>query len=99
MIRHIVAWNDKEGFSDLENQANVLKIKAELESLPKIIESILEFRVYLKPLPSSGRTIILNSLFVSQEALVAYQIHPEHKRVAAFIGSVTQDRVCIDYEE
>jgi hypothetical protein len=30
--------------------------------------------------------------------LETYQEHPEHKRVAAYIGKVRTDRACVDYE-
>jgi hypothetical protein len=38
-------------------------------------------------------------LFENEEALATYQAHPEHKRVSVFVGSVMQDRACIDYFE
>lgn len=60
MIRHIVAWNFKEGLSDEENRQNAEKIKKDL---------------------------------------AVYQDHPEHKKVGAFIGSVTKHRVCLDFYE
>ncbi|MCL2852849.1 MAG: Dabb family protein [Defluviitaleaceae bacterium] len=31
--------------------------------------------------------------------MAAYQTHPEHKRVSEFVGSVMQNRACIDYYE
>jgi hypothetical protein len=33
------------------------------------------------------------------EALAAYQVHPDHVRVASFVTSVMQNRTCIDYHE
>ena len=99
MLRHIVTWNYKDGLSDIENKANALKVKYELESLITSINGIIEINVYINELKSSNRDIILNSLFVSEDALSAYQAHPEHKRVSEFIGSVMQNRSCIDYYE
>ncbi len=99
MIRHIVAWNYKDGFSEAEKKQNSQSIKDELEALAQLIDGIVELRVNIEILPSGNRDIVLNSLFESKEALEAYQIHPEHKRIGAFIGSVTQDRVCVDYYE
>jgi len=99
MVRHIVAWSFKDGFTDEEKQAHALKIKTELEVLPSIIVGIVELNVQIDLLPTSNRSAVLNSLFESEEALKAYQIHPEHKKVSAFVGTVMTDRVCLDYEE
>lgn len=99
MVRHIVAWNYKEGFSDTENKENAQKVKIELEDLIKYIDGIIELKVYINTLTTGNRDIILNSLFQSEEILAAYQIHPEHKRVSLFVGTVMQNRVCIDYYE
>ena len=99
MIRHIVTWNYKDGFSESENRENALKVKYELESLPQFIDGIIAFKVHINQLSSSNRDIILNSLFESEEALANYQIHPKHKAVSALVGSFFQDRACIDYYE
>jgi len=99
MLRHIVAWNFKEGFTDEQNRENALKVKSELESLINHIDGLVEIRVFIDQLPSSTRNIVLNSLLRDEEALAVYQAHPEHQRVAAFVASVTRDRVCVDYLE
>ncbi len=99
MIRHIVAWNFKEGFTESEKRAHSEKIKRELEALPQQIEGIVEISVHIDLLPSSTRSVMLNSLHESVDALQVYQAHPEHQKVGAYIGSVMQDRVCVDYVE
>lgn len=99
MIRHIVTWNFKEGLSASEQQETALKIKAILEALKGRIEGLSELKVYIDLLPSSDRAIIISSLLVSEAALAAYQNHPEHQQASAFIKTVTQDRVCVDYVE
>ena len=99
VIRHIVTWNFKEGFSDTEKRQNALKVKTELENLKKVIQGIIELRVFIDVLLSSNRDIILNSIFENEKALSEYQIHPEHKRVSAYVGTVLQNRACIDYYE
>ena len=99
MLRHIVTWNYKDGFSDEENRKNALKVKTELENLTKTIEGIAELKVYINALSSSNKDIVLNSLFLDEKSLSEYQVHPEHKRVGEFIGAVLQDRACIDYFE
>ena len=99
MVRHIVTWNYRDGFSESENKENALRIKNELESLKHSIEGIIEMRVHINELSSSNKDLVLNSLFESAEALANYQVHPEHVRVGGFVRSVTQNRACIDYYE
>lgn len=98
MLRHIVTWNYKDGFSEAENKENALKIKQGLEALI-YIGGVVEIQVHINALASSNKDIVLNSLFESEEALANYQVHPEHKKIGAFIGFATQNRACIDYYE
>jgi len=97
MVRHIVLWNYADGFSPEENLQNAQKIKTLLEELPSMIDGIVELKVQINTMPSSNRDIMLDSTFESEEALAAYIIHPEHKRVGEFVRSVTKDRACVDY--
>jgi len=99
MIRHIVIWRFGDGFSEKQCQENALKIKKGLESLSKIMDGVVELKVAMDVLPSSNANIVLNSLFEGEEALSAYQNHPEHKRIGSFIKSVLTNRTCIDYVE
>ena len=99
MIRHIVAWSFKEGFTQEEKQAHLQKIKSSLEALPAIIGGVVELNVQTDLLETSNRSAMLNSLFESEEALKAYQVHSEHKKVSEFVRSVMEDSVCLDYEE
>ena len=99
MIRHIVIWNFKDGFSDTQNKENALTVKVELEKLAKTIDGIIELYVYINTLPSSNKDIVLKSLFVSEDTLSKYQIQPEHKKVSEFVSTVLQNRACIDYYE
>jgi len=97
MIRHIVAWNYSPEFSEEENRANGLKVKAELESLKGLVPEIIDIKVHLEQLGTSDRAVVLDSTFASEADLQAYQVHPEHVRVATFVRSVLTDRVCLDY--
>jgi hypothetical protein len=81
----------------VENIQNAQKMKSLLEELPRLIDGIVELKVQINPMQSSNRDIMLDSLFESEEALAAYIIHPEHKRVGEFVRSVTKDRACMDY--
>jgi hypothetical protein len=100
MVRHIVLWNFRDGadgFSPEENLQNAQKMKSLLEELSNLIDGIVELKVHINAMPSSNRDIMLDSLFENEEALAAYIVHPEHKRVGEFVRSVTKDRACVDY--
>lgn len=99
LIRHIVAWNYKDEFSDDENRKNSEKVKVELENLINDISEIVEMKVMLNPAKTSNRKVVLISLFNTEQDLMNYQVHPEHKRVSQFVGSVMKDRVCLDLYE
>lgn len=99
MIRHIVAWDFKEGFSEDENIKNAQKVKGGLENLKNLIDEVVEIKVLINPTSSSSRKVMLDSLFNSEEDLAKYQVHPEHKKVGEFVRSALKDRVCLDFEE
>jgi len=99
MVRHIVTWNYKDGFSETENRKNAMKIKNDLESLLQVVDGAIELKVYINELSTSNRDLVLNSLFESEESLAGYQLNPQHQEISAFIGSVMQNRACIDYYE
>jgi len=91
-------WNYADGFSAEENAQNAQQMKALLEELPGLINGIVELKVEVEPIPSSNRDIMLDSIFESEDALAAYIVHPEHKRVGKFVRAVTKDRACMDYK-
>ena len=99
MVRHIVSWSFDTSLPEEENRNLALRMKKDLEKLPRVIEGIVELKVMIDLLPSSNVNVSLNSLFESEEALNAYQIHPDHKSVSAYAGPLLKDRRCIDYVE
>ena len=99
MIRHIVTWKLKDGFTEAEKKANALKVKEAIEALVPLIEGIVSLEVIIDALPTSNRDLVLNSLYTSEESLAAYQVHPAHVKVSQEIGQYLADRACIDYYE
>ncbi len=98
MVRHIVAWNFAEGFSKEENLKNAQTIKSELENLKELIEGIVSIEVLINPMDTSDSDLMLDSVFVDEAALKAYQVHPEHVRVGTkFVRPSTCNRKCIDF--
>lgn len=99
MIKHIVAWNFREEFSDEEKNSNARKVKNDLEGLKNSIPEIVELKIIINPLSTSHRNVILYSTFRSEEDLQKYQTHPEHKKVSEFVGNVMKQRLCLDFDE
>ncbi|MDF2542978.1 MAG: Stress responsive alpha-beta barrel protein [Herbinix sp.] len=97
MVRHIVAWSFGDGFTAVENESNAKRIKQELEALKDIIEGIISIEVLVNPMDTSDSDLMLDSVLVSEEALKAYQVHPEHVKAAGFVRSVTKNRKCLDF--
>ncbi|MCL1936233.1 MAG: Dabb family protein [Defluviitaleaceae bacterium] len=93
MIKHIVCWNFKENVTFIEKE----RAKLELENLLNKIDGLEEVKVYINLLNTSDRQMVLDSTFISNEALLNYQIHKEHQKVAEFVKNITCDRVCLDY--
>ena len=98
MIRHIVAWNFRDEFNMEENKKYAEEIKRELENLKNLIDGIVSIEVLTNPLFSSDADILLDSVFVDEEAYKEYQVHPEHVRVGNnFVRPRTCNRKCVDF--
>ena len=99
MVHHIVAWTFHDEYSQEEKAAHAKRIKQELEALTDVIDGIVALAVVASPLPASSCDAALVSIFESEDALAAYQAHPEHQKVRTFIHSVLKHRSCLDYAE
>jgi hypothetical protein len=98
MVRHIVAWNYADGFTNEENQRNAENIKKELENLKNLINGIVSIQVSIHPLSTSDSDIMLDAVFENEEALKSYIVHPEHVRVGSnFVKPSTKNRKCLDF--
>ena len=87
-----------EGLSDAEKAEAGEKMKALLEPIQELIPGAVEIQVVSNQLASSNRDIALISTFETVEALSTYQNHPAHVEAGKYVGSVTCDRTCMDYE-
>lgn len=100
MFKHIVMWK----FRDRDDEGNskeeiIYKVKTLLEGLKDQIDVIRHIEAGIdKSRTSSSFDMALYSEFDSAEDCQAYQEHPAHKKVGAYIGSVRTDRVVVDYE-
>ena len=99
MVRHIVAWNYLEGFTQEENLQHAARVKAELEALPGVVPGLISLQVDISPLPTSDRDVVLNSLMESEEALAVYQAHPAHVNAGSYLRTVLINRTTMDFLE
>jgi quinol monooxygenase YgiN len=98
MVKHIVMWKLAEQAEGRDRAGNAARIKAELEALRGRIPGLLAIEVGVNVDRSDAAyDLVLYSEFTDEAALQAYQVHPEHQKVAAFIGKVRTARVLVDY--
>ena len=98
MIKHIVMWKLKDSAEGASKQENIKKMKAGLEALKTKISRIKHLEVGINMVPSDAAyDVALYSEFVSEKDLDGYQKHPEHLKIADFIGKIRESRVVIDY--
>ena len=99
MVKHVILWTLKEGFSEEQLVKIKAGIKEGLEGLAGKVPGLLEIHVVTEGLASSNVDVMLDSTFESEEALKGYAIHPEHVAVAdGKVRPFTASRSCLDYE-
>lgn len=98
MIKHIVMWRLKDEARGHSRAANAERVKAKLEALQGRVPGLLRIEVGLDfGGTEASADVVLYSEFEDRQALEAYQTHPEHEAVKAFIGEVTEQRWVVDY--
>lgn len=98
MLKHIVMWKLKEQAEGNTNIKNALLMKEMLETLKNSIPEIGLIEVGLNVNSSAvAYDVVLYSEFKDEEAFEIYLDHPEHLKVAEFVGKVYDDRVVVDY--
>ena len=100
MVKHIILWKLKSELSEAEKNEAMVNAKAALEALVDKIPGLLFVKVNINGLSSSNADMMLDTTLESEEALKAYQSHPDHVYVAnTFVRPFTEVRMCLDYEE
>ena len=98
MVKHVIIWKLKDGYSDEEISGIKKDIKEGLEGLKGHIPGLREIKVYTEPLKSSNCDLILDSEFENEESLAGYTDHPLHVEVAQNkVRPFVAQRNCIDY--
>ena len=94
MIVHIVMFKFKE-----ENkQANLVKVRAILEQLPKKIDELISMEVGLNfDTADRAMDLSLYSTFKTKADLESYAVHPAHIKVVEFIKTEVTESKVVDY--
>ncbi len=99
MIKHIVFWRLKESAHGNSKLANARLIKEKIEGLRGRIPGLLTIELGIDTTATENSSdIVLYSEFSSQEALSAYQVHPEHMAIVPFVVEAQCERRVVDYE-
>ena len=100
MIRHIVMWKLKPEALGAGKRENAENIKQKLEGLAHRIKEIRTIEVGINSSSDEAAyDVVLVSEFLTWADLRRYQEHPLHKEAAAFISSVRESRVVVDYDK
>lgn len=100
MIVHIVFWKlHEQGLNGKSKQENALEMRRRFDALRGVIPGLLtcEIGIDVAHTPDSV-DVVLYSEFESMAALDAYQPHPAHQEIVAFLKDVRSERRVIDYE-
>lgn len=99
MIKHIVMWTLKESAEGADKAANARQMKELLQALPAKISVLRELEVGTDVFAAAPACdVVLYTVFDSRADLDAYQVHPEHQKVVAFVKLVVATRSVLDYE-
>lgn len=95
-LRHVVAW--KIAATDPETRAEHAQgIADRLAALVGVVPSIGSLSVGPNVIDGNW-DVALVADFADEAALDAYQTHPDHQAVVAYVRSVVSDRVAVDFE-
>lgn len=99
MIKHIVFWKLKEEAKGQSKAENLIQMKSLLESLVAKVPGILALEVGSNVYSGDMcADLALYTEFATLADLDAYQVHPEHLEVVAFVKEVVCERRVMDYE-
>ena len=100
MVRHVILWKLKDGYSAAEKEKIKKEAKKALEDLIDKVPSLMSIAVHVNPLESSNCDMMLDSLFEDAVGLAEYANHPAHLLAAdTFVCPYTASRVCMDFTD
>jgi len=98
MLKHIVLFKLKDHAEGRSKMENADTIKNDLEALIGKILQLRRMEVGINCVPGEAAyDVAIYSEFVNEADLNIYAKHPEHVRVAEFVGKVRESRAVVDY--
>ena len=98
MLKHIVMWKLRDVAEGKTRHENADLMKEMLEGLKDKISEIDQIEVGININSSDAAfDVVLYSEFENEEALVSYQKHPEHIKVADYVVKINEKRIVVDY--
>ena len=98
MLKHIVLFKLKERAEGASKEENARKIKRDLEALAGKIPQLRHMEVGINCIPGEAAyDVAIYAEFADEKDLSIYMKHPEHVKVADFVGKVRESRVVVDY--
>jgi heme-degrading monooxygenase HmoA len=99
LITHIVMWRLHESALGNSKAENARRMQAKLEALRGKIPGLLQLEAGLDfSATAASADVVLVTRFASRADLAAYQAHPDHQAVVAFVREVAAERRLVDYE-
>ena len=100
MIRHVIMWKFTEEFEGMNKDMIMDAVEEKFRHLKKTIPEI-KFMSVERDVLRSVRSfdMIYVTEFESLEALEVYRVHPEHVKVAEFIGKIRTAQAVTDTEK
>jgi len=93
----MIIWRLKDSLDNKEERTKAIKIA--LEDLCGKIDGLLKMEIIIDKIDSSSGDIMMDSEFMDNDALKAYQVSPLHQAVANGIVRPSVDvRLSFDYE-
>ncbi len=99
MVKHIVFWRVKDRENAQARAEHTRAIKERIDAIRGKIPGMTHIEAGVDfSATETSFDVVLYSEFESRAALDAYQAHPVHKDMAAFITERRAGRAMIDYE-
>lgn len=98
MIRHVVSWKLAEPDAARRGE-QAAEVARRLNDLMGVVPELRAVTAGANVVhPDANWDVTLVADVDSLAALEAYQVHPAHKAVGAYIRSVVKSRVAVDFE-
>ena len=98
MIRHLVLWKLAPDAAE-DSQLIIAELEERFEALVPIIDGLERLEIRADIGETDGNwDVLLDADYRDTAALDAYQVHPAHQEVAAYVRSIVTARACIDVD-